>query len=302
MSGTTVVLGGTGFLGRHAGAALAAAGHTVCPVSRTGAIAADLAGMSEPELRELFVRLEPGLVVNAAGTVWQPSAPDDLDDRFVTRLVRAVAGLRRRPRLIQFGTVHEYGAGSPSAAVDESWPAAPVTAYGRAKLAATRVVLDATRQDGLDAVVLRIANVCGPGTPDGSLLGRVTERLVSASAGLEPVRLELGPLDVRRDYLDVRDVADAVRAVARVPAGRLPSVLNIGRGETVVVANLVDELIAISGVAVERVNAPITGRADVTHLRIDTGRAATALGWQPRRSLSRSLRDQLRHARSALRP
>ena len=66
------------------------------------------------------------------------------------------------------------------------------------------------------AVVLRVFNPVGPGAPEESLPGRVAAELRRALASGAEVRL--GSLDAVRDFVDARDVADAVIAAAAGPA------------------------------------------------------------------------------------
>jgi NDP-hexose 4-ketoreductase len=310
---SVVVLGADGFLGRHICAALAAAGAHGLRISRTAAggggpvpqrlrpVALDLVAAPPERLAELLDGAD--VVVNAAGGVWQVNERQmyRANADFVARLVEAGTGLPHGPRLIHLGSVHEYSPAPPGGRVTEEQPTAPVTAYGRSKLLGAQAVLRASGgASGFHGVVLRIATVTGPGAPRGSLLGMVAHHLAGAAAareaGAEPGPLELAPLLAHRDFVDVRDVADAVVATACAPtadvAGR---VLNIGSGEAVDTRDLVARLIALSGTRVEVVERPglAVARTDVRWQRLDISRAARLLGWRPRRGLEESLRDLL---------
>ncbi|SDP01653.1 Nucleoside-diphosphate-sugar epimerase [Streptomyces sp. cf386] len=302
MGRSVVVLGGTGYLGRHIRTAFEAAGERVVTVARGPAadIRADLARAGVGEIRALLGDLAPDVVVNAAGAVWRttPEAMAAANDALVTALVEAVVGPAPGTRLVQLGTVHEYGPGVRPRATPEVTPPQPVTPYGRTKLSATQRVLAAVADQGLDAVVLRIANVSGPGAPEGSLLGSVAARLAAGRrAGGGPVELRLAPLSAHRDYVDVRDVAAAVLAAAdaRLPAAQAGRVVNIGRGEAVAVRDLVERLVTASGVPARIVESPPPTASDRTPPEwqcLDISRARALLAWHPRYDLDASLRDQ----------
>ncbi|MFJ9865371.1 NAD-dependent epimerase/dehydratase family protein [Streptomyces sp. NPDC101165] len=300
-----VVLGGTGFLGRHLGPAFRQAGADVLTVSRTAsasrhpspgvrALAMDLTGAGPDRLAALFAGAGAELVVNAAGAVWgvTPEEMHRANAELVGDLVEAMAALPRRPRLIQLGSVHEYGPGRAGGGTTESHTPAPVTPYGRAKLLAADRVLAAARSGALDGVVLRIANITGPGTPPGSLLGGLAERLarLREAADPDPV-LELAPLRASRDFVDVRDVVDAVLAAAAAPADLVcGQVINIGSGRATPVRHAVERLIAHSGLAVRLVERKAdTARTDTEWQQLDIAKAGQLLGWQPRRDLDSSL-------------
>lgn len=298
-----LVLGGSGFVGREVCAAFVAAGRQVIAASRNPvpsapgvrALRLDLGVVPAAGLAGLLDRERPGTVVNCVGSIWGRTAQDMVPSVVAPteRLLEALAMAAGRPRLVHLGSVLEYGPVAPGTTA--RGPARPDTPYGTAKLAATEAVLAAHAAGTVDALVLRIANVAGPGTPDISLLGQVAARLATWDGGPEPVVVELSPLRAHRDYVDVRDVADAVVAAAGTsPTGRC---VDIGRGEAVPVRELVQLLVAVSGVPVHLVEtvrddprggAPAPAPAD--WMRVDTGPAAELLGWRPRRSLEDAVR------------
>ncbi|MEV5986233.1 NAD-dependent epimerase/dehydratase [Streptomyces sp. NPDC052051] len=306
-----VVLGGTGYLGRRIGAAFAADGAHVHLVSRSPAedrpadprfVLMDLLAVDPHELDRFFASVRPDVVVNAVGRAWRADEAEMTasNAELVVRITESLTRSPRPPRLIQLGSVHEYGAGTPGTGTSEDHEPAPVTPYGRSKLLGTRAVLRAAADDGLDGVVLRLANVIGAGGPAGSIFGRVAVHLGQAararSSGEQPDELRLPPLRAHRDIVDVHDVVDAVRAAAGAPGAEVSGrVVNIGRGEAVPIHALIDRMIELSGVdlpVVEAVAAP-SPRTDVEWQQLDVSRASRLLGWQPRRTLDTSLRDLL---------
>ncbi|WP_034482767.1 NAD-dependent epimerase/dehydratase family protein [Actinomadura oligospora] len=304
-----VVLGASGFLGRHVHAALAAAGDRVTPVSRTTGEGLDLVRAGRDDLARLCRGADA--VVNAAGAVWGGTEREmtELNTDLVGRLVDVLAGLPAPPRLVQLGSAYEYGPTLPGPPVGEDRPPAPESVYGRTKLAGTRTVVRAVEDGRLDATVLRVSVACGPGAPGVSLPGLVAAHLAAGGGDLR-----VAPLRAHRDLVDVRDVADAVvAAVDRPPHRAGPpgrdvtaagTLINIGGGTAVPVRELVDLMIALSGVPVRLVEdagpppdgadpAGRTARSDARWQCLDIGRARRTLGWTPRRTLAESMRDLL---------
>ncbi|MFI0863889.1 NAD-dependent epimerase/dehydratase family protein [Streptomyces smyrnaeus] len=305
--GPVLVLGGSGYLGRHICTAFTSVGATVVRVSRPASqdgpdagglstVRLDLAAADTAELARLCADTGARVLVNASGAVWGGTEEEmaALNADLVDRLTDTVAGLPSPPRLIQLGSAYEYGPARHGQAIDENWPLDPATAYGRTKLRGSQTVLRAAAERGLDGVVLRVSVACGPGAPRAGLTGLVAAEL---AAGKEELRL--APLRAYRDLVDVRDVAQAVLATARAPARTVAGqVVNIGRGAAVPVRRLVDLLIGYSGrplrVVEERTAAE--SRSDLPWLLLDVSRARRLLGWTPRRSLEDSLRDLLADA------
>lgn len=288
------VLGGTGFIGRALCEALAEGGLPVLAIARreptvpvAGSFRAfDLVGGSPAELAALFAAEGVGTVVNAAGGMWGLDDEQMVDANvgLVGRVVQALRGLEQPVRLVHLGTVHEYGLSPIGTVQGEGDQPRPQMVYGELKLAATRLVLDAVAEGGLDAVVLRVGNVVGPGQPGHSLLGVMARKLREADLAGETATLTLAPLTARRDFVGLADTVEAVLDATRAEA---PEVLvNVGRGEGVSAREMVELLIEVSGVPTVVVEDPgPEGAGPETEWQcLDVALAARSLGWVPRES------------------
>ncbi|MEU6285559.1 NAD(P)-dependent oxidoreductase [Streptomyces sp. NPDC047028] len=306
-AGPVVVLGGTGFAGRHCRTALEANGFPTVDVSRStpGPHRLDLADVTPGTLAGLLHETGAAAVVNAAGAVWAcgDDAMHALNARLPAVLAEAVTGRppELRPPVVQLGTVYEYGPASENVPEQtEDTPCRPAGTYGVTKLRGTRALLDAADAARFGAVVLRVSNMLGPGAPTASLPGLVAAHLADAARDPDgPAPLHLAPLTAHRDYIDVRDVADAVLAALdharRHPGGR---VFNIGSGDTVPVRGLVRRMVERSGLPVELVEEgrAALSRGDAGQQRLSVRAAARDLGRRPRRTLDESIDDLLRQA------
>ncbi|MFI6277223.1 NAD-dependent epimerase/dehydratase family protein [Streptomyces sp. NPDC050988] len=292
-----VVVGGSGFLGRHICAALQARGARVLSLARRPAPGIPSARINVVDeasatLADLFIEHGTTVLVNAAGAVWgyDEQALEESNVRLVERLRDAVAKVPHQVRVVQLGSVFEYAMPAPGRHLTEDAPPNPSTAYGRSKLRGSEIVLDATRAGLLDGVVLRATSCAGPGLPSSSLLGRTVAELRDAAIRGKAAVIRLAPLTAERDFVDCRDLAAAVVAAATVPVvGRT---VNIGSGSAVSVRRLVDLLVSVSGVQATIVEEDTsTGRsAGVDWLAVNTGLAERMLGWCPRHSLASTVR------------
>jgi UDP-glucose 4-epimerase len=114
------------------------------------------------------------------------------------------------------GGIH---AGSPHPPFSENTPPAPISAYGRARLAQEQAATEALA--GRWPVVLaRLSNVYGPGQDLAKLQGLVS-RLAVCSLTREPLNLFV-PLSTVRDYVYVHDAAAAIHAWIHASAGSVP--------------------------------------------------------------------------------
>lgn len=292
-----LVLGGRGYLGAPVAARLAALpGVAVLHGGRgraaggTGAaggrpdLRADLGTVPVEALSAGLAALRPDVVVNCAGMAAGPaSALAAVNARGPAALCEAMAAAVPGARLVQLGSAGEYGPGVPGTALSESATPRPAGVYGATKLAGTLAVTGS----GLDAVVLRVFNPVGPGAPASGLPGRLA---AAFRAGPPGGVVRTGGLGAYRDFVDVRDVAEAV-ALAASAAGPLPPVVNIGSGRATLVRDLATELAALCGFTgtVEESGAGSERSAAVSWVRADVALAASALGWTPMRTLHDAL-------------
>ena len=110
--------------------------------------------------------------------------------------------------------------------------------------------------------------------------------------------LAVGNLAARRDFLHVDDGAEAYRLLAE--RGRPGEVYNLASGEALSIAEALERLLAVAGVAARiEVDPERVRPADLPLLLGDAGRLR-ALGWAPRRSLDEALGELWCEAREAV--
>lgn len=288
-----LIIGASSFLGRHLRPAATAAGHTVLTAGRSGGwdLRLDLALDPPDRVAGLIAAAAPDVVANCAGAT--AGAAEVLAAANITAVHTLVTALLTwpggeagpPPRLVHVGSAAEYGAVEAGVPVTEDAVPRPAGLYGATKLGGTRLV-ELARTAGADAVVLRLFNVVGAGSPEDTLPGAAAAQLRHGGG------LKLGPLDAIRDFVDARDAGDAVLAAAAAPA--LPhAVVNIGSGTGVAARVLVEQLLSVAGVDVAvHEDAPGSARsAGLGWQQADISRAAADLGWRPRRDLADSVRD-----------
>ncbi len=291
-----LIIGASSFLGGHLRREAANAGHTVLTAGRSALpgrhLRLDLVADPVAQVASLVASAAPEVVVNCAGaTSGSADALAAANITAVHTLVTALLQSRVPARLVHVGSAAEYGAAEDGVPVTETAAPRPAGLYGVTKLGGTRLV-ELARTAGLDAVVLRVFNVVGAGAPEDSLPGHAAAQLRRLLAAANGASLRLGPLHSVRDFVDARDVADAVLAAAAAPS--LPhAIVNVGSGTGVPARALVQELLAVSGCDIP-VREDASGSARTAGLdwqQADITRAAEDLGWRPSRDLAAAVRD-----------
>ena len=176
--------------------------------------------------------------------------------------------------------------------VCEIYPPRPADSYGLSKWLATTAGLAA--RPPLEVMIARIFNPIGPGLSPGQALGKFAAAL--ATPGLDPLVLRVGDLSPRRDFIDVRDVARALIALAA--RGRPGRVYHVGTGRSHQVREGLDRLIALSQRSVRvEVDPTLVARPGPSDSRADIRRITAETGWRPEIGWEQSLDDLWHEAR-----
>ncbi|MDK1476290.1 NAD-dependent epimerase/dehydratase family protein [Streptomyces sp. 549] len=293
-----LLLGANGFLGRYvADRLLADPAVQLTALGRRddSDVRFDLSTGSPGALTRFLDAVHPGVVINCAGAI--RGGARELTRHNTVATATICESMRRSSctaRLVHLGCAAEYGPSQPGSSTGEDAVPRPGGPYGVSKLAATELVLGS----GLDAIVLRVFSLAGPGTPAGSPLGRLAEAMRRAMQHGDH-ELKLAGLHVQRDFVDVRDVARAVHAASLSAA---QGVVNIGTGRAVRLRDATAVLARVAGFtgSIHELDEPHLGAGpppppypDGCGLwqQADVRTARDRLGWRPRTGLEESLAD-----------
>ncbi len=292
-----LVTGATGFVGRRLAGRLAAAGHRVgalaidphTPPAAAGRFTVDirdavaLAGVVEDFAPDRIVHLA---ALSHVGESWRR-----IPDYFAINVlgVEHILAAARSCPVLFISSSEVYGLVPDEAQpISELRALAPRTPYALTKAAAERLALAA------GATVVRSFNLIGAGQAPSFALPSFASQLAAIEAGAAPV-LSVGNLSARRDFVHVEDAA---RALARLAENPQPgAVFNLASGVDHTIAELLDRLIALSGLDVRCEEDPEKLRpVDVPRLCGDATRLR-AIGWEPERGVEAALADLLAEAR-----
>jgi GDP-4-dehydro-6-deoxy-D-mannose reductase len=258
----------------------------------------------EDAVRALVRDFRPNVVVHLAAAL-RDDPPEHL---FRTNVLGTVALLEAvatadvgAPRLVLGGSGAVYGSAAPEALpLREEAPRVPVDLYGVSKLAAEEATRVVARRHGLAPIGARIFNPLGPGEDERHLGGRLASQVAAIEAGELPPAVAVGPLDTTRDFVDVRDVAQALELLAH--RGTPGEVYNVASG-TETRCEAILQLFLGRDCLGERVRVERRpGRpADVPRHFADVGRLR-ALGFRCRHPLAESVADVLQYYRDWVRP
>jgi nucleoside-diphosphate-sugar epimerase len=288
-----LLTGASGFVGRHALAALVAAGHDVHAISRSrpsvsGGYRWHGVDLLAPGAAAIVDAVKPESILHLAwcvehGRFWTDPANAAWRDATLA-LARAAADVGVR-RFVGTGTCYEYD-WPPTANCDErKTPVAAHTFYDACKDECRRALDTLAGERSVSFAWARLFFLYGPAEAPDRLVASVARALARG----EPAACSSGL--VVRDFMDVRDAGAALAALA---VSDVKGPVNIASGEALAVAELVTRLGVLAGrpelirlgALPDRADEPPRIVAEVSRLRDE-------VKFRPARSLDAGLRDAL---------
>lgn len=281
-----LVTGASGFTGRYACAALEDAGYRV--VGWGKGLDADVDLTQKQQVLEAALMAQPHYVLHLAAKAFV--AHDDVDEIYninvlgTRNLLSALATLAHRPKhTVLASSANVYG--NVEGNVDESFAVNPQNDYAVSKLSMEYMAKLWGGQ--LAMTIVRPFNYTGRGQDEKYLLPKIVSHFQRRSDFIE-----LGNLDVIRDFNDVRNVVDTY--VALLPMVGNGDVFNVCSGVETSLNDVVLTLESLSGHSLDvRVNPSFIRPNDVRRLVGDGGKLKKVIGAIAARPLKETLRWML---------
>ena len=302
-----LVTGVTGFAGSFLADLLLDSGHDVhglvhpdsshqpCPDhERFTALTGNI--MVHDEVKEVYSLAKPYLVFHLAGQAsparsWEIPAQTFAVNTGGTANILQAAQLYGQPRVVVVTSSHMYGtSGFDSEVVTEATRPAPVDPYGVSKWAAGQLVGVYYRRYQLPAIEARPFNHIGPRQTKGFVVPDFASQIAAIKLGLREPLIKVGNLSPKRDFTDVRDVAEAYRKIGL--EGRPGETYIVCSGKAVSIRSILDKIIEIAGVNVTVEQDPVRVRpVDINSVVGSYAKLKQETGWQPQIDLAQSLSD-----------
>ncbi|HXX40381.1 MAG TPA: NAD-dependent epimerase/dehydratase family protein [bacterium] len=296
-----LVTGGAGFIGSHTVDALIGKGATVAVVDdlSTGARSnvnprAVLYEMNvaDSRIESLIERIRPDVIYHFAAYVLVPKSVEDplLDMDAVVGSIRIL----RRAKDIGVGKIIFASSGfiygnNPQLPVREDAPIDPVSPYVVGKNAIELYLRFFKQAYNLSYVALRYAAVYGPRQTTGAMADYIRKLRSGKQAEM------WGDGNKTRDYVYIDDAVRANLLALGVPDDHPAPVFNIGTGRETTLNELYGKIAGMLGVVPRPIYYPDRPGEQMRYC-LDSSRARTELGWEPRWTLEEGLRATV-HAR-----
>lgn len=310
-----LVVGAAGFVGSHAIECLARHGytqiHATClageRVRTVSPVTVHQLDILDPDsVRSLLGQIRPDFLLHLAAQSsvalsWErPADTVAINVLGFIHVLEAVHSSGHHCRTLIVGSSEQYGHVPPDQLpVREDHPLAPDNPYAIAKSAQEEFGLLYARSRGDDLIAVRAFNHFGPGQSERFALSGFARKLAEIELGIAEPQLEVGNLDARRDFTDVRDIVEAYRLL--LENGQSGKLYNVGSGVSRSIGELLEMLIKRSCARPQIVRDPQRMRpSDLPEMRADTTRIREELGWRPTIPLEQTLDDLLSYWRQQL--
>jgi GDP-4-dehydro-6-deoxy-D-mannose reductase len=215
-------------------------------------------------------------------------------------LFESCRALRLNPRIHVAGSSEEYGMVYPDEIpMKETNPLRPLSPYAVSKVAQDLLAFQYHRSYGLRVVRTRGFNHTGPRRGEVFVTSCFAKQIAEIELGMREAVINVGNLDAKRDFTDVRDVVRAYWLA--LEKGKPGEVYNIGSGKAHSIKEILDILLSMSRVRMEvRVDPERMRPSDVPILLADSSKFHKLTGWEPRIPLRKTLEDLLNYWRGYL--
>ena len=259
-----LVTGAKGFTGQHFSKLATGAGHEVVPLQ---------SNLNEIDALDTeILKVAPDYVIHFAGISFVASKDNEAFYRVhalgTSNLLNALLKLEKLPRKILLASsATVYGNSDNPFSVETQTPS-PIDHYAMSKVAMEEMAK--TYFDKLPVIIARPFNYTGPGQRDNFLIPKLVKHFVQKQA-----TIELGNLNVEREFNDVAMICDAYLALLEI--GEPGEIYNVCSGNARSLQDVVSTLTRITNHPIKIVINPDFIRSNEVHRMCGDAKKLNAL-------------------------
>jgi GDP-4-dehydro-6-deoxy-D-mannose reductase len=257
----------------------------------------------QDRLKTLLQIAKPDWIFHLAGQALVSASWEDPRGTFAANadaqisLFEALRSLKQNPRILVVCSSEEYGLiKEDELPVKETNPLRPLSPYAVSKVAQDLLAFQYFRSYGLRTIRVRAFNHTGPGRPKQYAISNFAYQVAQIERGAAPAELSVGNLDVRRDYMDVRDMVHAY--VVALQKGEEGDVYNLSSGHAQNLRDILETLLSLSKSKIEiKVDPARLRPSDLPIIFGSSAKFERLTGWRPKITMQTTLTDLLHYWR-----
>ncbi len=253
---------------------------------------------NETLLKDIIESINPDTIIHLASDSsvaysWQsPIESFQNNTNIFLNLVEAVRLLKLKCRILSIGSSEEYGVVLPEALpLTELSPLNPVSPYAVARVSQEMLSTVYANGYGLDIVLTRSFNHIGAGQKETFVISSFAKQITELKLGLRQ-SIEVGNIDIVRDFLDVMDVVKAY--IYLIEKGKKGEVYNICSGKGYSLKELIEIMMRLAGIdSGYTVNKDLIRPSDNPIIIGSNKKIKEECNWQPEIPIEESLSKML---------
>lgn len=289
-----LITGINGFVGKYLAEELRSKKHSVFGIditSSNGSIfSADIC--DETGLSDIIKNVRPDIIYHLAAIAnvdyKNPSSIYNVNINGTKSLLSTMLSLDPVPKLVFISSSQVYGQVPESdLPITEKFEVAPVNHYGASKAACELLVRGYGYEYGLQYVIFRPFNHTGPGQTDKFVIPKIVNAFKTKAE-----KVELGNIDVIRDFSDVRDVVSGYSSVLnRFDSGEI---FNIASGKGISIREIVRRMCILSKHDIRINEKSMLKRSnEISAVIGDNRKLSEKMSWSQRFDIETTLSDML---------
>ena len=287
-----LVVGGTGFLGKHILKKSLKLGYSPTSISLKkltkikkikGVDYINLDIRKKKEFRKITIKFDYVVNVGGYGGIKKKFNPyEGLESQYIG--LKNLAGYflnKKLKKFVQIGSSLEYG-NNKSPNFEKMVPKLPLTDYGKVKLKATNHLKFLHQFYDFPVVILRLYQVYGPGQDKNRLLGY----LLNSIKNKKIIKVSKG--DQMRDFLYISDFIEALFRCLKEKKTE-GEIINIGQGSPIKIKTLINKTMRFFSAKKTRIKFSIKN-SEIKTLYPSINKAKRLIRWKPKIKIETGLR------------
>ncbi len=207
-------------------------------------------------------------------------------------IIESIRELQLSTRILSVGSSEEYGNyPSDKMPLKEDYELKPCNPYSVARVSQEMLSKLYADNYGLNIIMTRSFNHIGPRQNDKFVIPSFVKQLLNAKT-TGTLRIDVGNIEIVRDFLDVRDVVEAYHKI--LIEGKIGEIYNVCSGNGIKlkeIINMVAEQLSITPeIYVDKNRLRPTDNLIIVG---DNTKLKSELNWQPKHSLVQTLKDMI---------
>lgn len=258
--------------------------------------------MDREGLIDLFNSIKPDYTLHLAAfssVAYSWKHPEDSftnNCNIFLNLVDAIKQSAPNSRLLSVGSSEEYGnVAHEDMPIRENQPLNPLSPYAVARVSQELLSKVYVEAFNMKIIMTRSFNHIGPRQDERFVVPSFVKQILDIkNKGKSVGEIETGDISIIRDFVDVRDVADAYYKLLMY--GTVGEVYNICSGNAVTLSAVVEEIANQVGVKVITKTNPSFLRPNDNHEIVGSSyKIETELGWKSKISLKETIKDMIEY-------